>query len=157
MRVEDVEGMVQVFDAVVSAYPGYVSFSELQEGVALDLTTLSPARTDMWRELITELYEGYPEGQFVAADTMTGAIVGFQIVERVVSARASYGMLHDMCVMPGYRGAGVGTTLFQSAIDQLRLDGIKRIFFESGIGNTSFHAWAERRGFQPISIVFMAE
>jgi GNAT superfamily N-acetyltransferase len=157
MRAEDVEGMVQVFDQVVSAYPGYTSFSELQEGVALDLMTLSPARIEIWRELITELYGGYPQGQFVAADGTTGAIVGFQIVERVVGPRASYGILHDMCVLPVYRGAGAGATLFHSAIDQLRRDGIKRIFFESGIGNTSFHAWAERRGFRPISLVFMAE
>ena len=157
MHATDIEGMVQVFDLVASSHNGYISYSELQEGVALDPHTLSPARFAIWRQSFADLFAAYPAGQFVAADSDTGAIVGFQVVERTIGLHSRFGVLQDFCVLPTYRGDGVGRQLFEAALDQLALDGITRIFFESGIGNTSFHAWAERWGFHPVAMVFMAD
>lgn len=157
MLVEDIPGMVQVFEAVVSAHPGYVSFSELQEGVALDMHTLNPERGVIWHENLTKQFADYPQCQFVAADADTGAVVGFQVVDMIKNDRVCFGILQDFCLLPAYRGGGVGKQLFEAALEQLRHDGVSRIFFESGIENTSFHHWAERWGFTPISMVFMAE
>lgn len=157
MQFADIAAMVDVFDRVASAHPGYISFSELQEGVALDEQTLSPHRRELWQEEFTTLLESYPEGQFVAEDIDRGLVVGFQVVEKVERRYTRYGILQDFCLLPAYRGGGVGRQLFQAALDQLQRDGITRIFFESGYENHSFHEWAARWGFKPISIYFMAD
>lgn len=157
MRAEDVEAMVAVFDTVASAHQGYISFSELQEGVALDPQTLSPRRFELWREGFTDLFASYPEGQFVAEDPATGKVVGFQVVEKVERKYTRYGILQDFCLLPAYRGGGIGRQLFQAALDQLQQHGITRIFFESGYENHSFHEWAARWGFKPVAVYFMAD
>lgn len=157
MRLQDVEGMVDVFDQVASSHPGYISFSELQEGVALDEHTLSPHRRELWREEFVALLATYPAGQFVAEDCARHQVVGFQVVEKVERRYTCYGILQDFCLLPAYRGGGVGRQLFQAALDQLQRDGITRIFFESGYENHSFHDWAARWGFKPVAIYFMAD
>jgi len=157
MRLQDIGAMVDVFDQVASTHPGYISFSELQEGVALDAQTLSPHRRELWQEEFGDLFATYPAGQFVAEDVERGAVVGFQVVEKVERRFARYGILQDFCLLPAYRGGGVGRQLFQAALDQLQSDGITRIFFESGYENHSFHEWAARWGFKPISVYFMAD
>lgn len=157
MREEDIAGMVEVFDQVASTHPGYISFSELQEGVALDEHTLSPHRRELWQQEFADLFATYGQGQFVAEDITSGQIVGFQVVEKVERRYTRYGILQDFCLLPDYRGGGVGRQLFQAALDQLQRDGITRIFFESGYENHSFHEWAARWGFKPISIYFMAD
>jgi len=157
MQLNDIETMVEIFDAVVSALPGYLTASELQEGVALDIYTLSSERADRWRESLAALYAAYPDGQFVAVDEASGALVGFQVVERAIGPHTSYGILQDFCVLPAYRSGGVGRRLFQAALDRLAADGISRVFFESGCDNHAFHRWASRWGFRPVSLVFMAD
>lgn len=157
MREQDIAGMVEVFDQVASSHPGYISFSELQEGVALDAHTLSPQRRELWRAEFADLLATYPAGQFVAEEVKTGQIVGFQVVEKAERRYTRYGILQDFCLLPAYRGGGVGRQLFQAALDQLQRDGITRIFFESGYENHSFHAWAARWGFKPVAIYFMAD
>lgn len=157
MREPDIAGMVEVFDQVASTHPGYISFSELQEGVALDEHTLGPHRCELWYEEFADLFASYPEGQFVAEDLDSGQVVGFQVVEKVERRYTRYGILQDFCLLPAYRGGGVGRQLFQAALDQLQHDGITRIFFESGYENHSFHDWAARWGFKPISIYFMVD
>ena len=153
----DIEGMVEVFDQVASAHQGYISYSELQEGVAYDSQTLSPDRFAIWREEFTREFEEYPEGQLVAVDVESGKIVGFQVVDKVEGKYTRYGILQDFCVLPEYRGGGIGRQLFEGAIHQLRADGIQRIFYESGYENHSFHEWSAKWGFKPISIVFMSD
>lgn len=157
MQADDIGAMIEVFDAVVSADPGYLAASELQEGVALDLHTLSPERAARWREALTEYYARYPDGQFVAVDDETGEVIGFQVVERFIGTHTRYGILQDFCVLPAYRNGGVGRKLFGAALQKLQADGITRVFFESGYENHAFHGWASRWGFQPVSITFMAE
>lgn len=157
MREQDLETMVTVFDQVASTHPGYISFSELQEGIALDEHTLSPHRHELWRQEFTELLAAYPQGQFVAEDLDLGQVVGFQVVEKVERRYTRYGILQDFCLLPAYRGSGIGQQLFQAALDQLQRDGITRIFFESGYENHTFHQWAARWGFKPVSIYFMAD
>ena len=153
----DIDGMIEVFDKVTTSHKGYISFSELQEGSAFDTETLSPARYEIWREeFLRELLE-YPEGQIVAADAETGKIIGFQVVDKVEGKYTRYGILEDFCVLPEYRGSGIGRQLFEGALNQLRADGITRIFYESGFENHSFHEWSAKWGFKPISIVFMAD
>ncbi len=157
MRSEDIEEMVLVFDQVATAHQGYISYSELQEGVAFDSKTLSPHRFEVWREEFTREFKDYPEGQLVAVDAETGKVVGFQVVDKVEGKYTRYGILEDFCVLPAYRGGGIGRQLFAGAINQLRADGITRIFYESGYENHSFHEWSAKWGFKPISIVFMAD
>lgn len=157
MREQDIAGMVEVFDQVASTHPGYISFSELQEGVALDAQTLGPHRRELWQAEFADLLATYPAGQFVAEDIETGQIVGFQVVEKAERRYTRYGILQDFCLLPAYRGGGVGRQLFQAALDQLQRDGITRIFFESGYENHSFHDWAARWGFKPVAIYFMAD
>ena len=157
MREQDIAGMVEVFDQVASTHPGYISFSELQEGVALDAQTLGPHRRELWQAEFAELFATYPAGQFVAENIETGQIVGFQVVEKVERRYTRYGILQDFCLLPAYRGGGVGRQLFQAALDQLQRDDITRIFFESGYENHSFHEWAARWGFKPVAIYFMAD
>lgn len=157
MQMQDVDDMVNVFDLVASTHPGYISFSELQEGIALDEHTLSPHRRELWRQEFTELFTAYPQGQFVAEDLASGQVVGFQVVEKSEHTYTRYGILQDFCLLPAYRGSGVGRQLFQAALDQLQSDGITRIFFESGYENHTFHEWAARWGFKPVSIYFMAD
>ena len=157
MRREDVNGMVEVFNQVATAHQGYISYSELQEGVAFDAHTLSPHRFEIWREEFLREFEEYPEGQLVAVDADTDKVVGFQVVDKVEGKYTKYGILEDFCVLPEYRGGGIGRQLFEGAIQQLRADGITRIFYESGYENHSFHEWSAKWGFKPISIVFMAD
>ncbi len=157
MQTDDIEAMVTIFDTVVSAVPGYLTASELQEGVATDIHTLNPNRRERWHESLIELHQSYPDGQFVAVDELTSAIVGFQVVEKAVGPHTRYGILQDFCVLATYRNSGVGRLLFQAALDKLAADGITRIFFESGCENHAFHGWAARWGFQPVSLIFMAD
>ena len=157
MQAEDIADMVEVFDRVASTHPGYISFSELQEGVALDAHTLSPHRRELWTQEFTELFATYPQGQFVAEDLESNQVVGFQVVEKAENRYNRYGILQDFCLLPDYRGGGVGRQLFQAALDQLQQEGVTRIFFESGYENHSFHAWAARWGFKPVSVYFMAD
>lgn len=157
MRAPDLDAMVNIFDHVASTHPGYISFSELQEGVALDEHTLGPHRRELWHQEFSELFTTYPQGQFVAEDLALGQVVGFQVVEKAERRYTRYGILQDFCLLPAYRGGGIGQQLFQAALDQLQRDGITRIFFESGYENHTFHAWAARWGFKPIAIYFMAD
>lgn len=157
MQKQDIDNMVDVFDHVASTHPGYISFSELQEGIALDANTLSPERRTLWQQEFSELFAAYPQGQFVAEDVASKQVVGFQVVEKAENRYTRYGILQDFCLLPAYRGGGVGRQLFQAALDQLQRDGVTRIFFESGYENHSFHAWAARWGFKPVSVYFMAD
>ncbi|MBX3015800.1 MAG: GNAT family N-acetyltransferase [Caldilineaceae bacterium] len=157
MREQDVAEMVNVFDQVASDHPGYISFSELQEGVALDEHTLGPHRREIWQAEFTDLWMTYPQGQFVAEDLERSQVVGFQVMEKAERRYSRYGILQDFCLLPAYRGGGIGQQLFQAALDQLQRDGITRVFFESGYENHSFHEWAARWGFKPISVYFMAD
>jgi hypothetical protein len=51
----------------------------------------------------------------------------------------------------------VGQRLFETVVEQLKADGAQQVFFESGLQNTEMHAWSKGFGFEPVSMVFMAD
>ena len=63
-------------------------------------------------------------------------------------------MVGDVLVNPQCRGASIGNTLLQTAIEWLRDKGIQDIFLESGKDNHNAHRFFEKRGFVHVSEIY---
>ena len=90
---------------------------------------------------------------FKAVST-TGDIIGFTVAEIQEDGAEPFGMVCDVLVKEEYRGAGVGGTLLQTAIDWLRSKGVKDIYLESGKNNHAAHRFFENRGFCHVSEIY---
>lgn len=60
--------------------------------------------------------------------------------------------IHDLAVLPRYRGQGVGRALLQAAEDQARLKGCCKLTLEVRDDNTSARAVYQRFGFEDFAV-----
>jgi ribosomal protein S18 acetylase RimI-like enzyme len=155
MVYDDVEAVVEIFDRVVSGHMQYISHGELQLGVAASLHELHTDKKAIWRQDVQEYVMSSPNALFVAVSDNT--IIGFVIAYVRTNASTTFGTVDDLCVLPEYRHQGVGQRLFETVIEQLKADGAQRVFFESGLQNTEMHTWSKGFGFEPVSMVFVAD
>lgn len=150
----DFPAIVAMFDDTLSAHPAYISHGEIQIGVAEDYQTLSPQRTAIWLHHLQRYADTYPAGLLVAV--VGEQIVGFVIAQIEHQDSEPYGVINDLAVLPHCRQQGVGHLLAITVLKQLVGDGVKHIFFESGLHNIDLHRSVEHAGFHPVSMVFHA-
>ena len=84
-------------------------------------------------------------------------IVGLALVRFSLEGEPRFGVVEDLLVEPRWRGRGMGHRFMEWIEAQCRHRGCRRLFLESGIGNDRAHAFFEREGFAPISVVMARE
>jgi predicted GNAT family N-acyltransferase len=62
------------------------------------------------------------------------------------------GHVGRMCVLPQYRGRGVGSRLLQHFIDMARAEGMKTLELNAQVSALAFY---QRFGFEPVSDIFI--
>lgn len=154
MTKEDIDEVVGIFESILFSYRSYISHGEIQMGIAFNKKQLNPNRKSIWRKYILDCIETYSKGVFVASNQ--NRVVGFLITKIDQDNYKPYATINDICVLPDYREQGLGSKLLQNALVQIRADGIKKVFFESGIDNTYVHKRVKKFGFNAVSIIFMA-
>lgn len=94
------------------------------------------------RESIEALIEEADKTALTAVSS-DGAVIGY-VGASFVLDEAEIG---NICVLPEYRGQGVGKALFTALLDALKEHGIKEVFLEVESDNESAVALYEKAGF----------
>ncbi|WP_458188596.1 GNAT family N-acetyltransferase [Haladaptatus sp. NG-WS-4] len=95
-------------------------------------------------ERLTRTFDDSDAVVFVAESEEWDTIVGFVVGER----DGSEGVVKWLFVDPEHHGAGIGTQLFESAVESLRERGADRISATTFDANTAGHDFFERFGFE---------
>ncbi len=98
-----------------------------------------------------------PDGKPIAVGEDGGRLVALAYVAFAASAPVPFAIVEDLIVSPAVRGRGAGKAVLEWIAAEARGRGIRRLFLESGIGNERAHAFFEREGFRPTSVVMMKE
>ncbi len=85
-----------------------------------------------------------PETSFMALDRQ-GALCGFLICSRISSGAA---MVPQIAVHPSYQGRGVGNTLMDYSVEQLKTLGFRSISLTVTKKNRRAFEWYQRLGFR---------
>ena len=131
----------------------YISHAELQGGRALSPTEWRP---DLVEILRAEIDARLARGTIAVAEE-EGALLALAFITFADEAPAPFAIVEDLIVAPETRGRGVGKTMLDWIAAEARARGIRRLFLESGVKNERAHAFFEREGFRPTSIVMMRE
>ena len=138
--------------------PEYISHSELQVGRALSPIEWRPNLRDVLRAEIEPRLAGTgPDGKLVAVAEDGGGLAALAYVTFAGAAPVPFAIVEDLIVSPATRGRGVGKALLDWIAAEARARGIRRLFLESGVDNERAHAFFEREGFRPTSVVMMRE
>lgn len=112
--------------------PSYISHSELQGRRAL-----SPSQ---WRPNLMEILLGE---------------IGPRAAALSGKPPLPFGVIEDLVVAPAERIHEVGKAVIDWIANEARARRIGRLFLESGLTNERAHAFFEREGFHPTSVVMM--
>lgn len=84
-------------------------------------------------------------------------VLGMVSVLRVVSTAEGgpAGLLEDLVVRPGARGAGIGAALLAFAVERARADGLLRLTLLTDRGNRRAQRLYRKAGFKPSSMLPM--
>jgi len=139
--------------------PAYISHSELQGGRALSPTEWRPKLRDILRAEMAPRLVGAPgpDDKPIAVAEDGGGVVALAYVAFAASAPVPFAIVEDLIVSPATRGRGIGKAVLDWIAAEARARGIRRLFLESGINNERAHAFFEREGFRPTSVVMMRE
>jgi GNAT superfamily N-acetyltransferase len=140
--------------------PEYISHAELQGGRALSPTEWRPDLREVLRaELEARLATATPgpTSQPVAIAEDAGVLAALAFVTFAGAAPVPFAIVEDLIVGPAARGRGVGKAMLDWIAGEARTRGIRRLFLESGLTNERAHAFFEREGFRPTSVVMMRE
>jgi GNAT superfamily N-acetyltransferase len=139
--------------------PQYISHGELQGARALSPTEWRPNLRDvLTAELASRLAETpMRDSKPIAVAERAGALVALAFVTFADSAPVPFAVVDDLIVGPALRGQGAGKAMLDWIAAEARKCGIGRLFLESGITNERAHAFFEREGFHPTSVVMMRE
>ena len=157
----DAGALADLFIGHITAHPEYISHGEIQIGVGEILVEdgcfitrpTSDAR-EKWIKSILEQMNNEAIARVWKAVDDQGTILGFCAADIEEAGGAPFGMVGDVLVNPQCRGASVGNTLLQTAIEWLRDKGIQNIFLESGKDNHNAHRFFEKRGFVHVSEMY---
>ena len=139
----------------------YISHSELQGRRAL-----SPSQ---WRPNLMEILlgeigprvaalSGKPPpsaSRPIAVAEENGKLLALSFVTFDGKAPVPFGVIEDLVVAPAERSHGVGKAVIDWIANEARARRIGRLFLESGLANERAHAFFEREGFHPTSVVMM--
>jgi GNAT superfamily N-acetyltransferase len=140
--------------------PDYISHAELQGSRALSPSEWRPNLRDVLRaEMAPRLAAGVPgpDSRLIAVAEDGGGLVALAYITFAASAPVPFAVVEDLIVSPATRGRGVGKAVLDWVAAEARIRGIRRLFLESGFGNERAHAFFEREGFRPTSVVMMKE
>jgi len=150
MAGADVDAVAEIYAGVL--HPGYVSFSELNEGKAGD-AGLSPEAPAIFRRQVAELVQSAEHGFFVAE--AADKVIGFALASlRRAEAGHAECWLDDLGVAPEWRGRGVAKDLVARVLEWGGEGNASYYLLESGVKNESAHHLFEALGFKPLSTVF---
>lgn len=99
-------------------------------------------------ELLPRLYLTHFADTSLVADSDDGSLAGFVVAFESQDA-PGVGYIHFVWVSPEYRGAGVGTALYEGAFDLLRARGCHLVEVVTRRANRGSIAFHERLGFAP--------
>ncbi len=132
--------------------PDYISHAELQGGRALSPTEWRP---DLVEILRTEIEIRLARETIAVVEE--GGLLALAFVTLADEAAVPFAVVEDLIVAPETRGRGIGKMMLDWIATEARARGIRRLFLESGINNEQAHAFFEREGFRPTSVVMMRE
>jgi|SRR4051812_1162661 GNAT superfamily N-acetyltransferase len=137
--------------------PDYISHAELQGHRALSPTEWRPDLRDVLRAEMAPRLLGAPgpDGTPIAVAEDGGGLVALAYGAFAASAPVPFAIVEDLIVSPATRGRGVGKAVLDWIAAEARAHGIRRLFLESGANNERAHAFFEREGFRPTSVVMM--
>jgi GNAT superfamily N-acetyltransferase len=138
----------------------YISHSELQGPRALSPKEWRPNLLDILLEEIEPRLaatSGAPgsDSKPIAIAEEAGKIVALSLVTFEGSAPVPFAVVEDLIVDPSQRSHGVGKAIVDWIAEESRNRKIGRLFLESGLTNERAHAFFEREGFHPTSVVMM--
>lgn len=90
-----------------------------------------------------------PASTVLLAELDGSIVAGVAFGDVPVLAPAGHGLLAKLYVLPAYFGSGIGTLLYDSAIEHLRAAGWERAWLWVLEGNTTARGMYERRGWLP--------
>lgn len=88
-----------------------------------------------------------------AGEEIVGFVM-FSIERRLYVVSTVRGAVHNLYVLPAYRGEGVGSALLEAAETELAADGADRICLEALVGNGEARRFYEDNGYSPHRIEF---
>ena len=142
---------IQIREATLADVPQLSDLLTLLFGQEADFTP------DAGRQIIgLRMILGQPEvGRIYCAATKTGKIVGMVGILYTVSTAegGQAAWLEDMVVHPDLRGRGVGEQLLQTAVEQARAAGYKRITLLTDAVNERAIRFYGRAGFKASAMI----
>jgi GNAT superfamily N-acetyltransferase len=150
---EAVDSLADFFVRNVS--PAYISHGEILTGRAIDDKTWSPDLHEILHKEITRCAESFRKGENsrVATAVNAGTLSALDVVELVHGIRTLCAWIDDLVVARDVRRMGVGGEFLQWIENELGREGVRHVFLESGITNTSAHVFFERKGYSVCSQV----
>lgn len=103
-----------------------------------------PQQTEL--ELEWHAWVDSPAHHVLIAESFGEPVAGVAFGGDEDLAPPEHGLLAKLYVRPGFSGHGIGSFLYESAVDQMRLDGWRRLWLWVLEGNAVARGMYERRG-----------
>lgn len=130
----------------------YISHSEMQNGRAVSSSMWS---IDCEAQLQNEMHEAmnkYSLKKRVVVAYVSGALAALGIVSQE-NETTKYATLDDLIVDRQLRGHKIGSEIIKWVVDQLRAEGVREIYLESGGSNEQAHKFFHENAFETCSVV----
>lgn len=142
-RAEDIPAVLPLVRAIC----------ELHHAMDPERFTFKPDLLDMYAKWFPERIADPRSVFLVAEDTTTNAIAGYVVgtVEPEVPIywTPESGWIHDIVVLPEWRGRGIAQQLTRAAVEHFRAVGVARIRLETAAPNDAARAFFASMGFRP--------
>ncbi len=156
----DETALAEIFLNHITSHPEYISHGEMQMGVGIGrledgkmVAEVSPYARNIWLKYIRANMNDCDSSVYKAV-APDGEIVGFCVITIMNDGAEPFGMLCDLLVGGECRQKGIGTALFNKALEWFRSKGIADVYLESGLNNHAAHEYFMRRGFCKVSEIY---
>jgi GNAT superfamily N-acetyltransferase len=157
---QDTASLTELVDVFVTSIDTtYISFSEIQLGRAESEHQWSAGlRSRVTADLALAIGPWDPRATHRLAVARIGLVpVALALVAFHREADRPYAVIEDLVADQRVRRQGIGRALLQWVLDVCAIEGIHRVFLESGLRNTGAHQFFEHAGFRPIATVFVRD
>lgn len=114
-----------------------------------DLDEVARIERETFREPMGEdWFEGYLEDPGFAVAVRENAVAGFALVDTVDGHDPALGHLKDVAVRESDRGRGIGSSLLDAVVDELRGRGARSVALEVRRSNERGISFYRRHGFE---------